>query len=171
MDILDIIKSRRSIRDFSDKEIPDGLVRSLIEAIQWAPSAGNLQSRKFFFVWNKQTKTRLSKAALDQKFIIQAPLAIVACSDNRIQSRYGERGTRLYAIQDVAASIQNVLLTAHALGLGSVWIGAFRDEEVSDALQLPDYLKPVALIAVGYPLKTPGISSRKSAAEIVTHIY
>jgi nitroreductase len=167
MGILDIIKGRRSIRDFKDKEVPEEAIDALIEAIRWAPSAGNLQSRKFYFIFNKDIKKRLASAALHQSFIAEAPLTVVACVDHSIAFRYGERGVHLYSIQDVAASIENMLLTAYELGLGSVWIGAFRENEVSEILKLPKNLRPVAIIPIGYPARIPKPPPRLSKNEII----
>ncbi len=170
MGILDIIKGRRSVRDFKDKEIPEEAVDALIDAILWAPSAGNLQSRKFCFIFNKDIKKRLAQAALNQSFIAKAPLTVVACSDQRIASRYGERGINLYSIQDVSASIENMLLTAYELGLGSVWVGAFIEDEVKDILNLPGNLRPVAIIPIGYPARIPRPPSRISKGEAVEFV-
>ncbi len=94
MDILEIIKNRRSVRGFQKKEIPEEIVEKLIEALLWAPSAGNLQSRKFYFVFDQKTKEDLVKSASGQSFIAQAPLVIVGCADDNIARRYGERGKR-----------------------------------------------------------------------------
>lgn len=165
--MLEIIKSRRSVRDFADRELPEEAVDALIEALRWAPSAGNLQSRKFYFVFNRDRKKRLVKAASNQKFIADAPLAVVACLDRRIASRYGDRGVSLYAIQDVAASVMNMMLVAHELGLGSVWVGWFNELDVFEALSLPDNLRPVAIIPVGYPAAAPKPTPRVSPREAV----
>lgn len=167
MGILETIKGRRSVRDFKDKDIPEEVINALIEAIIWAPSAGNLQSRKFYFILNKEIKKGLVAAALNQHFIADAPLTVVACADYRIASRYGERGIGLYSIQDAAASIENMLLTACDLGLGSVWVGAFMEDEVSKVLKLPEYLRPVAIIPIGYPSKIPKAPKRISKDEAV----
>ncbi len=170
MSILDIIKGRRSVRDFKDAEIPEEAVEALIEAIRWAPSAGNLQSRKFYFVLNEDVKDKLARAALNQTFIAKAPLAVVACADQGVASRYGERGVDLYCIQDVAASVENIMLTAHEIGLGSVWVGAFREDEVRKILRLAANLRPVAIIPVGYPAKTPKAPPRISKDKAVEFI-
>lgn len=167
MGILDIIKGRRSVRDFKDKEIPNEAIEALIEAIRWAPSAGNLQSRKFYFILNKEIKKRLVAAALNQSFIAEAPLTVVACVDHSIAFRYGERGVKLYCIEDVAASIENMLLTAYELGLGSVWVGAFIEDKVKDILKLPNNLRPIAIIPIGYPARIPKPPSRISKDEAV----
>jgi nitroreductase len=155
MDILDVIKGRRSIRSFRADKIPDEIVEQLKEALIWAPSAGNLQSRKFYFVFNEKIKKALVGAALNQDFIAQAPLAIVACADYNIQTHYGSRGSSLYMLQDVAAGIQNLMLLAHSHGLGTAWVGAFHEEEVSKILNIPDNLRPVAIIPIGYPDESP----------------
>ncbi|MCX8031012.1 MAG: nitroreductase family protein [Thermodesulfovibrionales bacterium] len=168
--VLNIIKERRSIRDFKDKEIPEEILSKLIEAIIWAPSAGNLQARKFFFVKNKEIKKRLATAALNQTFIAQAPLVIVGCLDNRIGRRYGERGIYLYAIQDVSCSIMNLMLVACENGLGTVWCGAFSETEVSSILKLPHNLRPIAIVPIGYPALIPKAPARLTEEEVIEYV-
>jgi nitroreductase len=153
--ILETIMHRRSIRDFEDREIPQESVDMLVEAVRWAPSAGNLQSRKFYFIFDQGIRKKLAEAALNQKFIEQAPLAVVACLDRHIAVRYGDRGVNLYGIQDVAASVMNLMLVAHELRLGTCWVGAFNEFDVVELLDLPDHLRPVAIVPVGYPGKVP----------------
>jgi nitroreductase len=170
MNILDIIKNRRSVRDFTDQQIPEGVIDVLIETLRWAPSAGNLQSRKFYFVFNDEIRNKLAQTGLKQdfvSFIARAPLVVVACADLRISSHYGERGKHLYCIQDTAASVQNLLLAAHDFGLGTCWVGAFNDEKVREILNLPDNLMPVALVPVGYPARTSKAPARVSKVEAV----
>lgn len=170
MGIMDTIKQRRSVRDFLDKPIPDDALDIMIEAVRWAPSAGNLQSRKFYFVLNQEIKTRLSEAALDQKFIARAPLVVVACADHRIVSRYGERGVNLYCIQDVSAGIQNLLLVCHDIGLGACWVGAFREGDVRSIINLGHELRPVAIIPIGYPGRVPNPPARLPKEYVVEFI-
>ncbi len=170
MIILDIIKTRRSVREFKDQEIPESVIDVLIEAVRWAPSAGNLQSRKFYFVFNEAIRNKLAQAGLRHdfvSFIARAPLVVVGCADLRIASRYGERGAQLYCIQDTAASVQNLLLAAQDLGLGTCWVGAFKEELVKEILSLPDYLRPVVLIPVGYPAKIPKTPDRLPKVDCV----
>jgi nitroreductase len=156
MDILQVIRERRSIRSFKAREIPPEALQALEEALIWAPSAGNLQARRFFFVTQRPLKEALAVAALGQSFVAQAPLVVVGCADHgRIAPRYGRRGVELYAVQDVACSLMCMMLQAHALGLGTVWVGAFREEEAAKALGLPPELRPVALVPVGYPEHVP----------------
>ncbi|MDA8338706.1 MAG: nitroreductase family protein [Nitrospiraceae bacterium] len=166
-DILKIIKDRRSIRNFQKKDIPDEIIKKLVDALIWAPSAGNLQSRKFYFVRDEKTKRDIAVAALNQNFIAEAPLVVVGCADRRIENRYGDRGVNLYSIQDVACSIMNMMLTAWENGLGSVWAGAFRESDVFEILDMPNNLRPVAIVPVGYPSRIPSAPPRVSAKEAV----
>lgn len=170
MSMLEIIKKRRSIRAFEKREIPEEILEKLKEAIIWAPSAGNLQSRKFYFVFNQEIKEKLVEAALNQDFISEAPLVIVGCSDDKISWRYGERGKNLYSICDVSASIQNMMLLATELGLGSCWIGAFDEKGVSKILNLPKNLRPIAIVPLGYPAEKPSAPPRVSKKEAIVEI-
>jgi nitroreductase len=165
--VLRIIKERRSIRDFQDKNIPDDIIKKLIDAIIWAPSAGNLQSRKFYFVRDAKIKKAVAAAALNQSFIAEAPLVVVGCADSRIGNRYGERGINLYSIQDVACSIMSMMLVAAENGLGTVWVGAFREGDVFEILDMPHNLRPVAIVPVGYPSRMPSAPPRVSIKEAV----
>jgi len=165
--LLNIIKNRRSIRAFQEKEISQELIDKLIEALIWAPSAGNLQSRKFYFILNKVARKELVETALKQSFAAQAPLVVVCCLDLGTAGKYGEKGKNLYSVCDVAASIQNMMLLAHEQGLGTCWIGAFDEEKVSEVLKLPENLRPIAIIPVGYPAEKPSPPHRVSKEEAV----
>lgn len=165
--VLKIIKERRSIRSFEKKDISEEIIKKLIDTLIWAPSAGNLQSRKFYFVRDEKTRRDIATAALNQNFIAEAPLVVVGCTDRRIENRYGDRGVHLYSIQDVACSIMNMMLAAWENGLGSVWVGAFRESDVFEILDMPRNLRPVAIIPVGYPLRIPSAPPRVSAKEAV----
>jgi len=129
-----------------------------------------LQSRKFYFVFNQKIKEELAKVALGQDFISQAPLVVVGCTDEKIEWRYGERGKKLYSICDAAMSIQNMMLLAYNLGLGTCPVGAFDEDRVSEILNIPENLRPIVIVPVGYPaekpLAPPGVS-KKEAIELV----
>ncbi|MGW8272630.1 MAG: nitroreductase family protein, partial [Thermodesulfovibrionales bacterium] len=120
MKVLDSVKARRSVRSFREGEIPDELVTALIDALIWAPSAGNLQSRKFIFVRESGKKRALASAALNQTFLSHGAMVIVGCADMRIAGTYGERGVSLYSIQDVSCSLMCMMLVAQEMQLGSV---------------------------------------------------
>ena len=170
MDILEIIKKRRSIRKYKAKEIPQEIINELIEALIWAPSAGNLQSRKFYFVFKKEIKDRLTEASYGQDFISQAPLVIVGCVNEEKIAKYGERGKNLYGICDVSASIQNLMLVATAKGLGTCWVGGFDENKVKEILNLPNHLRPIVILPVGYPDEDPNPPKRVSKNEAIEFI-
>ncbi len=171
MTVLETILRRRSIREFTDQEVSEQAMEALVDALLWAPSAGNLQSRKFYFVLRKDMRERLARAALGQRFVAEAPLVVVACLDRRIAVRYGDRGVNLYAIQDVSASLENMLLAANELGLGTCWVGAFNEFDLSEVLALPDHLRPIALVPVGHPAAVPrGAPRRLPRQEAVTFL-
>ncbi len=170
MEVLDAIRGRRSIRRFKNAPLPASLVSALEESLVDAPSAGNLQSRRFHFVFRDETRRLIATAAYSQNFIREAPLAVVCCADLEIASRYGARGRSLYCLQDVAASIQNMLLAAYSRGLGGVWVGAFDEKEVSRILNLPDHVRPVAIVPVGYPDENPPPPERLPRERMIFHV-
>ncbi len=168
MDLFQAIHGRRSVRAFSSETVPDALVEVMVDAARWAPSAGNCQARDIIVVKDPGVKKALADAALQQRFIEAAPITFVVCAhEARSARRYGRRGRDLYCLLDAAAATQNLLLAAHALGLGSCWVGAFDDHRIGDALHLPAGLKPVALIPVGYPQEAPEPPTRLPPYETV----
>lgn len=167
MDVLEAIRKRRSIRRFQDRALSPEAVEQLADALILAPSAGNLQSRKFYFVANQDLRCQLAKAAWDQKYLTQAPLLIIGCTDDEIQWKYGDRGKDLFSVCDVANSIQGMMLLATELGLGTVWVGSFEEDKVRSILQIPANLKPVAIVPVGYPNEEPEAPPRVSRDQAI----
>jgi nitroreductase len=168
LDVLAAIKERRSVRAYTDKKVSDEDVERLIDAARWAPSAGNTQPWAFVVVKDAETKRKLSSAALNQTHVQEPSVVIVVCADATRSSRvYGSRGEKLYSIQDTAAATQNILLAAQELGLATCWVGAFRENEVAEAVKAPRNLRPVVMVAVGYPAERPVAPQRRSFKEIV----
>jgi nitroreductase len=168
MELSEAIKGRRSIRAFKKQDVPEETVEKLITAASWAPSAGNIQPWEFVIVRKPAVKKKLAQAALDQKFVEEAPVVIVVCAnEERSSMGYGFRGRTLYCIQDTAAATQNILLTAHSLGLGACWIGAFNEGEAKEALNAPEGIRPVAIIPVGYPNEVPSQRVRRPLSQIM----
>lgn len=168
MDLFEAIKTRRSVRAFTEEDVSDEDVRRLIDAARRAPSAGNIQPWEFVIVRSSEVKRMLAAAALNQTFIEEAPVVVVVCADQIRSGRgYGRRGFNLYCIQDTAAATQNLLLAATALGLGACWVGAFREEEVSKAVKAPRGVRPVAIVPIGHPAERPWPRPRRSIDEII----
>lgn len=155
-DLFEAIRERRSERHFKPDPVPDDTVRRIVDCGLKAPSAGNMQPWQFLIVKRPELRADLSKAAFGQKFVEDAPVVIVVLADpGRSAGRYGNRGSDLYCIQDTAAAVQNMLLAVVAFGLGACWVGAFDEAAASRALELPEHLRPVAMIPIGYPKERP----------------
>lgn len=167
-DVIACILERRCVRKFKPDSIPQATVGRLVDAARWAPSAGNLQPWGIYVVYNGGMKKKLAAAAFGQQFIAEAPVVLAICAyPEVVAGRYRERGRNLYAIQDTAAMVQNVLLAAHGYGLGTCWVGAFDEVLAAEALACPQGCRPVALIPVGYPAEEPAPPARKAAEDIV----
>jgi nitroreductase len=170
LDVLEAIKTRRSVRNFTSQPVSDKEIRKLLDAATRAPTAGNIQPWEFIVVRKPEIKHGLSQAALDQKFIEQAPVVIVVCADPAKSAlRYGSRGINLYCLQDTAAATQNILLAAHALGLGACWVGAFKEEMARKVLKIPEPVRPVAIIPVGHAERNPTARPRKALLDVTHH--
>lgn len=154
--VSSIIKQRRSIRKYLDKEVTDDMIFELLDAARYAPSEGNQQPWEFIIVRDIGVKKQLVAAAYGQMWMLDAPVFIVACINMRLaRSVYGERGEKLYGIQSVAAAIQNILLAAESMGLGTCWVGAFTEGRVAILLGCPDHVRPCAIITVGWSAEKP----------------
>lgn len=170
MELKEAIKGRRSIRKFDpDVQPSEEDLTALLEAAIHAPSAGNVQPWQFIVVRSDTLRQRLSSAAMGQPFVAQAPVVIVVCVDlAQARKSYGTRGEELYCLQESAAAVQNVLLTAHGRGWGTCWVGAFDEGQVRETLSLPKNLRPVALIPLGRPAESPAARPRRSLDQVVS---
>lgn len=153
--VIEAIEERRSVREFKPDPIPESVVSRIIDCGLKAPSAGNIQPWQFWVVKRPSIRSALAEAAFGQNFIERAPVVIVVLAEPaRSATRYGYRGSDLYCIQDTAAAVQNMMLAALAYGIGSCWVGAFDEKKVSEALDLSERFRPVALVPMGYPAET-----------------
>ena len=146
---MENILSRRSIRKFTDQEVTEEQITSLLKAAMSAPSAGNKQTWEFIIIKNRETMDKIPEFHKYTKMLSTANLAIAVCGNT---TKSFEKG---FWVQDCAASTQNILLAAHSLGLGSVWCGIYPNKEIypqmQELLNLPKEIIPVSLIAIGYP--------------------
>ncbi len=165
MDILDIIKSRRSIRKFRPDPVPDELVEKLLEAGRWAPSGRNNQPWRFAVVRDRERIKEISRLTLYRKIVIGARVLIPVFIDTAaIYHREKD-------IQGIGACLQNMLLEADSLGLGAVWLGEIikSSEQIKQLLRLPDELELMAVIALGYPDEAPHATKRKALKELIVY--
>jgi len=156
MNVFEAITSRRSVRRFLKKDVDDNMIGLMLYMATQAPSAGNCQEWEFVVVRDEEIKKKLAIAALHQAFVKEVPVVVVVCANlGRIGMKYGKRGETLYAAQDIANATTNFMLSATALGLGTCWIGAFDEDGVKKVLELPENLRPMVIIPVGYPDEKP----------------
>lgn len=149
VDILTAIRERRSIRKFSGKKVDMKILNTIIEAGFCAPSAKNKRPWHFVIVKDKDALNRLSPDDSNHKPVTEADCCIVVCGDKNIQ------GMNDFLYEDCSASIQNMLLASHGMGLGTVWCGFHEGTDtyknLINILQLPVKIVPIAMIALGYP--------------------
>jgi len=149
LDLIETIKTRRSIRRFKPTNIPDRLLNSLIDSARHAPSAGDTQPWEFIIVKDKNVKERLAQTHAWSDFVTDAPVCIVALGNEEISPNY-------FAI-DLACAIENLLLASHGLGLGACWVAVYDplnpnfERHVRDVLNVPGRLRIIAAIPIGYP--------------------
>jgi nitroreductase len=171
MEFFDVLKARHSIRAYDARTVEPEVLQQILEAIDGAPSAGNLQAYEVYLVCAESTKAALAKAAGDQDFLMQAPISLVFCSHPLLSSvKYEERGSNLYCLQDATIACTFAMLAASALGLSTVWVGAFDDDEVRSIINAPAGQQPVAILPIGYAAETPRIRARRSLAELIHQV-
>ena len=165
----DIIKRRKMVREYvQDKPIPEGIVNKLIANAHRAPSACHTQVKEFIIVQNPLIKKKLGEAALNQEQVYEALLLIVICADtSRSVGRYRKRGIEFYSIIDDAFASRLILLTAVNEGIGACFAGAFIDDKVSEIFELPQYVKPIRIITLGFPAEDPGKFKRIDISKLV----
>ena len=161
------MKKRRSVRVFARMAVEAEKVARVLEAASSAPSAGNLQSYEIFHVTRDSDRAALARAALEQYFVLQAPEALVFCANQaRAAVKYGERGARLYAVQDATIACAFAMLAAVDQGLGTVWVGSFDDAAVQQVIGRDDLL-PVAILPLGYPAEDPPPKARRPLEDLI----
>ncbi len=156
MDIFDCIYTRRSIRKFKDVPVEFDKIIEIMKAGTYAPCAGDLQNWKYLFEYDPDKIKSLYHHTLEQEAFMTAQVAIIVVAETDIAEKFfGMRGKRLYAIQNCAAMIQNMLLAAHALGVGACWIGAFDENRINDMYKIPSVARAQAIILLGYADEVP----------------
>jgi nitroreductase len=198
MDTIKAIKKRRSIRSYKRKSIPKEIIEKLIELANLAPTASNLENRRFIIIQDKATKKRLFEAGRKQDQILEAPVIIAVTADITIhkEKEFFKKNEiwemdlwgasvktyknikkfmanwrvwkKLWPIQDADAAITTLLLAATARGMATCWIGAFDMEAARKILKLPKKLRVIALVCLGYQKNPPYPQKRKSVKKLIT---
>lgn len=168
MELDQVIRKRKMIRAYRDRNIPDSIIDKLISNALKAPSAGHTQVQEFVIVRDPGTKRRLRLVSVDQEQVENAPVLIVVCANtSRSVQRYAQRGKNFYSVIDGAFSSMLILLTATNEGVGAGFVGAFEDDKVSEILGLPEYVRPIGMIAIGYPNEEPEKLKRIQRSQLV----
>lgn len=181
MTTLEAIRTRRSVRKFSNRPVEPEKLQAVLEAVQQAPSWANLQCWRFVVVQDPAVQAKISELSYveaffgplgyktnpAQKALAEAPVVIVACG---VPSMSGTLRGQEYYLADVGIAAENLMLAAHDLGLGSVFVGVFDEEQLGELLEIPPEMRIVGLFPLGYPLEEPKASPpRKPLDEIVCY--
>lgn len=159
MDVYTAIGQRRSIRAYREKEVEEEKLMKVLDAGRLAPSAKNRQEWHFIVVRDRETRRKLAKAAYGQKFIEQAPVTLVGCA---FYADYVMPcGQPAYTV-DVSIAFAFMMLEATELGLGTCWLGAFLENEVKEILNIPDQMRVVVVMPLGYPAESLGGTVKNS---------
>ena len=179
METLEAIKTRRSIRKFSDQAIEPEKLQAVLEAVQQAPSWSNRQCWSLVVVQDQNMRSRISELSFVESFfstygyksnpaqkgLAQAPVVLVACADPQ---QSGDLRGEQYYMADLGIATQNLMLVAHDLGLGTVFVGVFDEEQIKALLGIPAEIRIVGLFPLGYPATEPKAGpSRKPLSEFV----
>ena len=162
MDVLEAIRDRRSIRRYHRKDVPDEKLMQVLEAGRWSPSAHNSQPRKFVVVKNEKVRRELARIATYGSFLAEAPVAIAVVIDPSSSN---------HPVEDGAAATQNMLLAAHAIGLGSCWIGAYGsgyEDRARQILGVSGEKRLLSLISLGYAADRGG-TTRIELSKLVSY--
>jgi nitroreductase len=162
VDILNLLKSRRSIRVYQDRPIPNDLLLQILEAGRWAPTGANLQPWRFIVVTDPETRRRIGEVTrflfIKSSHVEKAPVVIIL-GFNTQKGKYGR--------YDVTLAGGNMMTMATNLGLGTCWIGAFDESKVKEILEIPENIEVIGLITLGYPGENAEVPPRVELEKIV----
>ena len=169
MEFNELIYERRSTRSFKDEPVTAEQIEKMLDAAIHAPNACNFQSWHFYVVKSESARAKIG--GMCGRWGLGASVVFVVCTDAaQLEARFGERGRDLFAVQDTAAAIENLLLCAADIGLGGCWVGAFDEAACREALDIPQGRRPVAIIPVGVPAEKPAMRARVDLSDVVTVI-
>ena len=169
MDIINLLKTRRSIRKMKTTLLSETQIEQLLTAAMYAPSARNQQPWHFVVVTDRSTLDKVTDIHPYSAMLKHAPLAILVCADHYLEQSTG------YWVQDCSAATQNILIAAHGMGLGAVWLGVYpRDERIAglkELFNIPENVTPLSLIAIGYADEEKAIPERFKFDRIHQNIW
>jgi nitroreductase len=158
MSVLDTIVNRRSIRRYEDKEIPKDVFNRILEAGRQSPSAANKQPYRFVIVADSEIKQKMS--GIFSRFLKKALVIIVGCANPEAFL------TGKWAAIDTTIALENMVLAAWSLGIGSCWVGSFQEQKIKELLEIPGEWRVVALVTFGYPAENPKPKKKKKKDDL-----
>lgn len=155
MKVFDAMRTRRSVRNFKDDDIPYTVIARILEAARWGPVAGNTHYIKIIVVHDEGVKEKIADACIEQEWVTDAPVLLVVCSEtDKLKTGFGDHGST-YALQGTAATSQNIMLVAEELGVSSCWVGAYSESRIKRVLKMPQSTDVHNIIALGYAKRVP----------------
>ncbi len=175
MNLNDIIRERRSIRRFREKDVSQEVLDQVLEAVRWTPSGGNIQPWEVIVIRAQETKRRLQetlgKGNPGRKAMLEAPLLIALCGKVKIPETYRHDVVTKFGdgwfLFHLGSAAQNLCLAAHALNLGTLMVGFFDHDRAAEILEVPEGYEVLVLIPLGYPARIPSPPTRREQAEFV----
>ncbi len=166
--VLETIATRTSVRAFTDQQVSDEVIEKLLRAGMAAPSGMNMQPWEFIVIKDRAVLDDLADKLPYAKMLYDAPLAIVACAQTRSTMQGGRVWDNPYWVYDTSAAIENILLAAHALGLGAVWTDAMNEKApiVKSTLGIPEDVATLGVIPIGYPAENPAPKDKWNPGKI-----
>jgi nitroreductase len=165
MDVFEAIKQRRSIRKYKDKEIEEEKLQKILDAARLAPSAANRQEWKFIVVRDPARRAAITGMTYGQRWIGEAPVIIVGCATEGKSVMTCGQVTHTV---DVSIACTMMMLAAWEQGLGTCWLGTFNEADVKKYLDIPDHMRVVTMLPLGYPNESPVSRPRKTIEQIVS---
>ncbi|MEM3586018.1 MAG: nitroreductase family protein [Candidatus Jordarchaeaceae archaeon] len=170
MDVFEAIKNRRSIRDYDpNKQVPRDLIEKIVDAARWAPTAGNQQPVEIVIVQEKEKREKMAAASGYAPYLKDSPVALVVCVNQNKYARGYDKAREYYTPMDASAAIQNMMLAAHALGLGTCWDSIIDKRVIRELLKIPEHVDPFSILALGYPSKIPETPPKRRTLEEMIH--
>ncbi len=176
MDFMEVIKERRSIRKYEERDVPEDILNQILESVQWSPSWNNTQCWEVIVIKDPAIREKLQGTIVPKnpatKAIVAAPVLLALCGKLGTSGYYKDKVTTKFGdwfMFDLGLATQNICLTAHHNGLGTVIVGLFDHDKAKEVLAVPDGYDVVTLIPLGYPAKSPSSPKRREVSEFTHH--
>lgn len=150
MEFDDVINSRRTCRDYQQKDVPMSILGEILDTARFAPSSANIQNWRFIVVKDKEKREEISNICSEQYWMADAPVHVVVCNLRSSVTKDFPKKGELFSIQNCAIIAVNIMLKAQDLGVSSAWVGAFDEDKIRRSLDIPDEVNPEIILTLGY---------------------